>query len=126
MVQQGYFQENNWKGEFFNKTNSIKDITKLKKNYEWLKEVDSIALQASVENLANGYDKYYKKTGGKPKFKSKKNEIQSSLDGTDYNIAEMINNATKYIESLDNKIKVAYKIRKSQKEKLDKFVETLQ
>ncbi|MDM0912746.1 transposase, partial [Clostridium perfringens] len=38
---------------------------------------DSIALQASVENLGAGYDKYYKKTGGKPKFKSKKNEIQS-------------------------------------------------
>ncbi|SQB38512.1 transposase [Clostridium perfringens] len=77
MVQQGYFQENNWKGEFFNKANSIKDIAKLKKSYDWLKEVDSIALQASVENLGAGYDKYYKKTGGRPKFKSKKNEIQS-------------------------------------------------
>ncbi|SQB38436.1 transposase [Clostridium perfringens] len=77
MVQQGYFQENNWKGEFFNKANSIKDIAKLKKSYDWLKEVDSIALQASVENLGAGYDKYYKKTGGIPKFKSKKNEIQS-------------------------------------------------
>lgn len=77
MVQQGYFQENNWKGEFFNKANSIKDLVKLKKNYGWLKEVDSIALQTSVENLGAGYDKYYKKTGGKPKFKSKKNEIQS-------------------------------------------------
>ena len=77
MVQQGYFQENNWKGEFFNKANSIKDIAKLKKNHDWLKEVDSIALQSAVENLGNGYDKYYKKTGGKPKFKSKKNEIQS-------------------------------------------------
>ena len=43
MVQQGYFQENNWKGEFFNKTNSIKDIVKLKKNHDWLKKVDSIS-----------------------------------------------------------------------------------
>ena len=77
MVQQGYFQENNWKSEFFDKANSIKDIAKLKKNHDWLKEVDSIALQSAVENLGNGYDKYYKKTGGKPKFKSKKNEIQS-------------------------------------------------
>lgn len=77
MVQQGYFQENNWKGEFFNKTNSIKDIVALKKNHDWLKEVDSIALQSAVENLGTAYDKYYKKTGGKPKFKSKKNEIQS-------------------------------------------------
>ena len=77
MVQQGYFEENNWRGEFFNKTNSIKDIAKLKKTHDWLKEVDSIALQSTVENLGVAYDKYYKKTGGKPKFKSKKNEIQS-------------------------------------------------
>ena len=77
MVQQGYFEENNWKGEFFNKFNSIKDIAKLKKNHNWLKEVDSIALQSAIENLGTAYDKYYKKTGGKPKFKSKKNEIQS-------------------------------------------------
>ena len=77
MVQQGYFEENNWRGEFFDKTNSIKDIAKLKKTHDWLKEVDSIALQSTVENLGIAYDKYYKKTGGKPKFKSKKNEIQS-------------------------------------------------
>ena len=77
MVQQGYFPENNWKSEFFNKANSIKDIAKLKKNHDWLKEVDSIALQSAIENLGNAYDKYYKKTGGKPKFKSKKNEIHS-------------------------------------------------
>ena len=77
MVQQGYFQENNWKGEFFNKANSIKDLAELKKNHDWLKEVDSIALQSAVENLGNAYNKYYKHTGGKPKFKSKKNEIQS-------------------------------------------------
>ena len=77
MVQQGYFQENNWKGEFFDKANSIKDIAKLKKNHDWLKEVDSIALQAAVENLGAAYDRYYKHIGRKPKFKSKKNEIQS-------------------------------------------------
>ena len=77
MVQQGYFEENNWRGEFFDKTNSIKDIAKLKKTHDWLKEVDSIALQSTVENLGIAYDKYYKKTDGKPKFKSKKNEIQS-------------------------------------------------
>lgn len=36
-----------------------------------------IALQSTVENLANVYEKYYKKTDSKPKFKSKKNEIKS-------------------------------------------------
>ena len=77
MVQQGYFQENNWKGEFFNKANSIKDLAELKKNHDWLKEVDSIALQSAVEKLGNAYDKQYKHTGGKPKFKAKKNERQA-------------------------------------------------
>ena len=100
MVQQGYFQENNWKGEFFNKVNSIKDIAKLKKNHDWLKEVDSIALQTSVENLASGYDKYYKKTGKKPKFKSKKNEIQSYTT----KVVKTKNNIN--IEIIGNRIKL--------------------
>ena len=100
MVQQGYFTENNWKGEFFNKANSIKDVAKVKKNYKWLKEVDGIALQASVENLGNGYDKYYKKTGGKPRFKSKKNEIQSYTT----KLVKAKNNVN--IEIVGNKIKL--------------------
>ncbi len=77
MVQQGYFEENNYKGKFFNKYENIKFITELKKTYEWLKEVDNTALQCSIENLAEAYDKYYKKQGGLPKFKSKKNPVQS-------------------------------------------------
>ncbi len=77
MVQQGYFSENNYKGKFFNKNENIKLITKLKKTYPWLKEVDNTALQCSVENLAKAYDKYYKKQGGLPKFKSKRNNVQS-------------------------------------------------
>ena len=72
MYQSGQLPANNWKGEFFNKVEAIKNIKELKDNYEWLKEVDSIALQSSVENLANAYDRYYKHTSGKPRFKSKK------------------------------------------------------
>jgi putative transposase len=77
MVQCGQFQQNNWKGEFFNKKNSINAIKELKTHYPFLKEVDSIALQSSVENLDNAYSRYYKKTSDKPRFKSKKNEVQS-------------------------------------------------
>ena len=77
MYQSGQLPCNNWKGEFFNKNNSIKDIKDLKSHYSFLKEVDSIALQSSVENLDNAYRRYYKHLGGKPKFKSKKNEVQS-------------------------------------------------
>ena len=77
MVQQGYFEENNWKGKFFNVFESKNALTELKKNYHWLKKADSIALQAAVENLGKAYDRYYKHIGGKPKFKSKKNDTRS-------------------------------------------------
>ena len=77
MVQQGYFEENNWKGKCFNVFESKNALTELKKNHHWLKKADSIALQAAVENLGAAYDRYYKHIGGKPKFKSKKNDIRS-------------------------------------------------
>lgn len=77
LVQLGFLPTNNYKTKFFNKMQSIKDIAQLKKNYTWLKEVDSIALQASVENVADAYSRYYKKQNDKPKFKSKKNPVQS-------------------------------------------------
>ena len=77
MVQQGYFEENNWKGKFFNVAESNNALKELKKNHHWLKKADSIALQVAVENLGKAYDKYYKHIGGKPKFKSKKNDIRS-------------------------------------------------
>ena len=77
MYQSGQLPQNNWKGTFFNKNNAQKAITQLKKNHPFLKEVDSTALQNAVGNVDNAYSRYYSKLGGKPKFKSKKNEIQS-------------------------------------------------
>ena len=77
MVQNGQLPQNNWKGEYLNKKEVIKSLPKLKKHYEFLKEVDSIALQKSVENLADSYDRYYKKQNKQPRFKSKKNPVQS-------------------------------------------------
>ena len=77
MVQQGYFEENNWRGKCFNVVESKNALKELKKNHHWLKKADSIALQAAVENLGAAYDRYYKHIGGKPKFKSKKNDIRS-------------------------------------------------
>ena len=77
MYQSGQLPQNNWKGSFFNKINSEKAVTKLKKNHPFLKEVDSTALQNAVGNVDNAYSRYYDKLGGKPKFKSKKNDIQS-------------------------------------------------
>jgi len=77
MVQKGYFTENRYKSEFFNTYENIKYITQLKKTYEWLKEVDNIALQSAVENLGMAYKRYYKGLSKRPKFKSKRNPVQS-------------------------------------------------
>ena len=49
----------------------IKKIPELTKQYEWLKEVDSCLLRTSIFDLDNAYQKYLKKCGEEPKFKSK-------------------------------------------------------
>jgi putative transposase len=77
MVQNGQLPTNNWKGMCLNKFETVKSLPELKKQYPFLKEVDSIALQKSVENLADSYSRYYKKQNKQPRFKSKKNPIQS-------------------------------------------------
>src|SRR5699024_2690331 len=62
----------------------------------WLKEVDSIAIQSSLKNLADSYSRFFKKQNRAPRFKSKKNKVQSYT--------------TKYtngnIRIVDNKIKL--------------------
>lgn len=52
-------------------------LTQLKKELVWLKEVDSIALQSSLKNLADSYSRFFKKQNKAPRFKSKKNKVQS-------------------------------------------------
>lgn len=48
------------------------DMKKLKTELEWLKEVDSTALQSSLRDLDSAYQKFFKEHSGYPKFKSKK------------------------------------------------------
>ncbi|OKL35281.1 IS200/IS605 family element RNA-guided endonuclease TnpB [Domibacillus mangrovi] len=52
-------------------------LTQLKKEFVWLKEVDSIAIQSSLKNLADSYTRFFKKQNKAPRFKSKKNNVQS-------------------------------------------------
>ena len=54
-----------------------KDLTQLKKELIWLKEVDSVGLQSSLRDLDMAYQKIYKEHSGNPKFKSKKNRHKS-------------------------------------------------
>lgn len=53
------------------------DLTLLKKELEWLKEVDKFALQNSLKDLDNAYKKFFKEHSGFPKFKSKKTHSYS-------------------------------------------------
>ncbi|WP_368653809.1 IS200/IS605 family element RNA-guided endonuclease TnpB [Ornithinibacillus sp. 4-3] len=71
------------------------ELTKLKKELVWLKEVDSIALQSSLKNLADSYTRFFRKQNKAPRFKSKKNDVQSyTTKETNHNIA-MVNNRIK-------------------------------
>jgi putative transposase len=64
------------------------ELTLLKKEIVWLKEVDSIALQSSLKNLADSYTRFFKKQNNAPRFKSKKNRVQSyTTKKTNGNIA---------------------------------------
>ncbi|MCQ6274713.1 IS200/IS605 family element transposase accessory protein TnpB [Bacillus sp. V3B] len=88
MKQNGQLPMNHWKGKGLNKYETVKSLPELKQHYPFLKEVDSIALQKSVENLSDSYDRYYKKQNKQPRFKSKKNPVQSyTTKHTNGNIA---------------------------------------
>ncbi|OXM13926.1 IS200/IS605 family element RNA-guided endonuclease TnpB [Paenibacillus herberti] len=52
-------------------------IPSLKGLFSWLKEVDSIALQSSVRNLADAFARFHQKQNKMPCFKSKRNPVQS-------------------------------------------------
>lgn len=54
------------------------DLPNLKKEYEWLKEVDATALQSSLKDLDTAYKNFFRdKRIGFPKFKSKKSNKHS-------------------------------------------------
>ena len=54
-----------------------KELTSLKKEHAWLNEVYSQALQMALRNLENAFTRFFREKKGFPKFKSKKNPIQS-------------------------------------------------
>jgi putative transposase len=58
--------------ESFSYVQCANDMKQLKSELEWLKEVDSTALQSSLRDLDTAYQKFFKEHSGYPKFKSKK------------------------------------------------------
>lgn len=94
-----------------NKDLDIKDIkyptpAQYKKEYEWLKEVDSLALANAQMNLDKAYKNFFRdKSVGFPKFKSKKTNrfsyTTNNQNGTIY-----IDNGYIKIPKLKSKIKI--------------------
>lgn len=58
--------------ETFTYVQCANDMKNLKTELEWLKEVDSTALQSSLRDLDSAYQRFFKEHSGYPKFKSKK------------------------------------------------------
>jgi putative transposase len=68
--------------ETFNYVACSADMTILKKQKEWLKEVDATALQSSIRNLDEAYQNFFRRVKkgekpGYPRFKSKKDNKKS-------------------------------------------------
>lgn len=60
----------------------------LKKEYEWLKEVDKSALTNAIYNMDAAFQKFFREHAGYPKFKSKHNNHKSYITNfTNGNIA---------------------------------------
>lgn len=74
---------NRWEDEYqtngvgltFNKCSL--ELTKLKKEKEWLREVDSVALQSALKELDAGYRNFYQHKKNPPKYRSQKDHEKS-------------------------------------------------
>ena len=78
-----------------------KELTQLKKEYTWLKEVDSIALQQSLKDLDRAFKNFFSGKYNFPKFKSKRKARLS------YRTQKFIRpSGSTNIEINDNKIKL--------------------
>lgn len=83
------------KGLTYNSCSAM--LPQMKKNEatNWLKEIDSIAIQSSVKNLANSFSRFFKKQNKKPQFKSKNNPVQSYTTKNVNNSITIIGNSIK-------------------------------
>ncbi|MDP4099261.1 IS200/IS605 family element RNA-guided endonuclease TnpB [Paenibacillus sp. P96] len=63
------------KGLSYNKCSA--KLTTLKQELVWLKEPDKFSLQNALQHLADSFAKFFRKQNDAPRFKSKKNPVQS-------------------------------------------------
>ena len=88
-----------------------KDLPLLKKDEKtsFLKEVNSQTLQSSLEHLDSAFTKFFKKQGGYPKFKSKKNNKQSFgiQQSTYIDFENVFTSSTKALKKLQKSLHIA-------------------
>ena len=72
--------------KYLTKFDLTKELPKLKKEYPFLKEVDSCSLQNAITDLMIGFAKYEKYQGGYPRFKKKgeKESFRTNLITSSY------------------------------------------
>ncbi|MFV0560264.1 MAG: RNA-guided endonuclease TnpB family protein, partial [Enterococcus sp.] len=83
------------KGLSYGKCFAMLPSMKKSEDTSWLKEVDSVALQSSIKNLADSFDRFFKKQNQAPNFKSKKNPVQSYTTKNTNNTLAIIGNKVK-------------------------------
>jgi putative transposase len=59
-------------------------LTQLKKELEWLKEVDSTSLQNALKHLDDAFKRFFRKQNDRPRFRRKKNPVQSYTSQCNY------------------------------------------
>lgn len=74
------------KGKSISRFALNKEITELKQSEQWLKKINSQSLQGATLNLDNAFTKFFREKKGFPKFKSKKNRVQSFNVPQGYNV----------------------------------------
>ncbi|MGX7060005.1 IS200/IS605 family element RNA-guided endonuclease TnpB [Vagococcus humatus] len=83
------------KGLSYGKCSAMLPAMKKSDDTSWLREVDSIALQSSIKNLAESFDRFFKKQNRSPNFKSKKNPVQSYITKNTHNNLAIVDNKLK-------------------------------
>lgn len=89
-----------------------KELTVLKKELVWLKEIDSTSLQSALKNLDIAFKKFFQKKANYPKFKSKKNSKNSYTSKNSYNAIRIEEDKLKFPKLKLIKIKLHRKIPK--------------
>ena len=79
----------------YNQTSALLTEMKRQKEYVWLNEADSMALQESLKNLERAYQNFFKKRAKYPRFKSKHVHFQSYRTRNQSNGIRIIGNKIK-------------------------------